>query len=143
MIFYFFVIVRKYLMTKTIMKHLDPPTRLLEKRTCHQVEKMGKSLGTKPSGKVRERMRCMFLHVNFCIRLPGWMLLTLMLVLCSQGPGLQKKTKLQRKYLTDKRAQVKKGSMSDLDFGVCIWVYGCCVFLCSYRFPCVCEFVSV
>jgi hypothetical protein len=46
---------------------------------------MGKSLGTKPSGK---------------------------------GPGLQKRTKLQRQYLTDKKAQVKKGSMKDLDFGV-------------------------
>eukprot|EP00802_Teleaulax_amphioxeia_P030252 Tamp_32737.p1 GENE.Tamp_32737~~Tamp_32737.p1 ORF type:complete len:184 (+),score=64.89 Tamp_32737:29-553(+) len=46
---------------------------------------MGKSLGTKFSGK---------------------------------GPGLQKKTKLQRKYLTDPKAQVKKGSMAELDFGV-------------------------
>ena len=47
---------------------------------------MGKSLGTKPSGK---------------------------------GPGLQKRTKLQRKYLTDSKAQVKRGKMSDLDFGRC------------------------
>jgi hypothetical protein len=35
-----------------------------------------------------------------------------------QGPGLQKRTKLQRKYLTDKKMQVKKGSMATLDFGV-------------------------
>ena len=49
-----------------------------------QLATMGKSLGTKFSGK---------------------------------GPGLQKKTKLQRKYLTDPKAQVKKGSMAELDFG--------------------------
>jgi len=47
---------------------------------------MGKSLGTKFSGK---------------------------------GPGLQKKTKLQRKYLTDSKVSaVKRGNMSDLDFGM-------------------------
>ena len=46
---------------------------------------MGKSLGTKPSGR---------------------------------GPGLQKRGKLSRKYLTDPKAKVKKGSMADLDFGV-------------------------
>jgi len=45
---------------------------------------MGKSLGTKPSGR---------------------------------GPGLQKRGKLSRKYLTDPKAKVKKGSMADLDFG--------------------------
>ena len=49
-----------------------------------QLATMGKSLGTKFSGK---------------------------------GPGLQKKTRLQRKYLTDPKAQVKKGSMAELDFG--------------------------
>ena len=139
------MIVPKYTMTKTIMKHLyhGPSDSIISEAHVPSEEKMGKSLGTKPSGRVRERMHCVFLRDTFCIRLPGWMLLTLMLVLCSQGPGLQKKTKLQRKYLTDKRAQVKKGSMSDLDFGVCIWVYGCWFFLCSYRCPCVCVFVSV
>ena len=46
---------------------------------------MGKSLGTKFSGK---------------------------------GPGLQKKMKMQRKYLTDSKSAVKRGKMSDLDFGM-------------------------
>ena len=74
-------------LARTLRTHRSCPPRVERPASRHRVSPdatMGKSLGTKFSGK---------------------------------GPGLQKKTKLQRKYLTDPKAKVRKGNMAELDFG--------------------------